>query len=83
MKCSESRWVELPEPVGSEPVFWRPILVMHSDDFNHSRNRAIPGTAITSNLRAGRGAQKYLAPKTRNEPVQAVRLQGVVDCHRG
>lgn len=51
MRRGEIWWAELPEPVGSEPGFRRPILVVQSDDFIRSRIRTVLGVAITSNLK--------------------------------
>lgn len=39
------------EPVGSEPGYRRPALVVSSDRFNRSRISTVVVTAITSNLR--------------------------------
>jgi mRNA interferase MazF len=33
----ELHWADLPEPVGSEPGFRRPVLVHQCDAFNRSR----------------------------------------------
>lgn len=63
MKCGEIWCAELPEPEGSEPVFCRPILVIRSDDFNHSRNRTILGAAITSNPRLAPAPGNVSLPK--------------------
>ena len=30
-------WADLPEPVGSEPGYRRPVLIVQSDTFNRSR----------------------------------------------
>jgi mRNA interferase MazF len=43
-------WVTLPEPVGSEPGYRRPILILQSDDFNRSRIQTVMGAVLTSNL---------------------------------
>ena len=44
-------WATLPNPVGSEPGFRRPLLVIQSDAFNESRIQTVIAVAITSNLR--------------------------------
>ncbi|MGL5810030.1 MAG: type II toxin-antitoxin system PemK/MazF family toxin [Nocardioides sp.] len=44
-------WVDFGEPVGSEPGFRRPALVVASDRFNRSRIATTIVSAITSNLR--------------------------------
>ena len=47
----EIRWAALRDPVGSEPGYRRPILVVSSDRFNRSRIATVVGVAVTSNLR--------------------------------
>jgi mRNA interferase MazF len=44
-------WANLPDPVGSEPGFRRPVVIVQSDAFNRSRIRTVIVAAITSNLR--------------------------------
>lgn len=44
-------WAELPEPVGSEPGYRRPLLIVQSDDFTRSRIRTVIGVVLTTNLR--------------------------------
>ena len=44
-------WADLGEPVGSEPGFRRPILIVQSDAFNRSRLRTVLAVVLTSNLR--------------------------------
>lgn len=44
-------WVDFGNPVGSEPGYERPALVVSSDRFNRSRLATVLVTAVTSNLR--------------------------------
>jgi len=44
-------WVDFGEPVGSEPGFRRPALVVSSDRFNRSRISTVLVSAITSTMR--------------------------------
>lgn len=44
-------WTDFGEPVGSEPGYRRPALVVSSDRFNRSRIATVLVTALTSNLR--------------------------------
>ena len=44
-------WADLPRPVGSEPGFRRPVVVVQSDEFNASRIRTVVCVPLTSNLR--------------------------------
>ncbi len=43
-------WVDFGEPVGSEPGYRRPIVVVSSDRFNRSRIATVMVSAMTSNL---------------------------------
>ena len=45
--------MDLREPVGSEPGYRRPVLVVSSDRFNTSRISTVLAVVITSNLRLG------------------------------
>ena len=44
-------WADLGEPVGSEPEFRRPVLVVQCNAFNHSRVATIVCVPLTSNLK--------------------------------
>ncbi len=44
-------WVNLREPIGSEPGYRRPILIISADSLNESRLRTVIAAAITSNTR--------------------------------
>jgi mRNA interferase MazF len=44
-------WAELDEPLGSEPGYRRPVLVVQNDAFNRSRIATIIAIVLTSNLR--------------------------------
>lgn len=46
-------WRDLPEPRGSEPGYRRPVLIIQSDIFNHSRIQTVIVAAISSNLDLG------------------------------
>ncbi|MDM8548983.1 type II toxin-antitoxin system PemK/MazF family toxin [Desulfobacterales bacterium HSG2] len=51
IRRSEIWWASLPEPVGAEPGYRRPILIVQSDDFNRSRISTVVAVIITSNIR--------------------------------
>ena len=55
-------WANLPEPVGSEPGFRRPILVIQSDGFNRSRIETVIVLVVTSNLRLAEAPGNVLLP---------------------
>ena len=44
-------WADLADPVGSEPRFRRPVLVIQGAAFNQSSLRTVVCVALTSNLR--------------------------------
>jgi mRNA interferase MazF len=51
VKRSQVWWVDFGEPIGSEPGYRRPALVVSSDRFNRSRISTVIVAPITSNLR--------------------------------
>ena len=51
MKRGEIWWAALPEPVGSEPGYRRPVLIVQADAFNRSAIQTVVCVVITSNLR--------------------------------
>ena len=51
MRRGEVWWATLRPPMGSEPGYPRPVLIVQADDFNKSRIGTVVVLAITSNLR--------------------------------
>ena len=49
MKRGEIWWGTLPPPVGSEPGYRRPVLIVQAEGFNQSAIRTVICVAITSN----------------------------------
>jgi mRNA interferase MazF len=43
-------WADLPEPVGSETGYRRPVVVVQCDRFNRSRWRTVVCVPLTGNL---------------------------------
>ncbi len=56
-------WADLGEPRGSEPGFRRPLLIVQSDAFNHSRIETTIAVALTSNLQLVAAPGNVLVPK--------------------
>jgi mRNA interferase MazF len=54
---------KLPEPVGSEPGYRRPVLIIQSDDFNRSRIRTVIAVVLTTNLRLAEAPGNVLVSK--------------------
>lgn len=46
-------WADLGEPIGSEPGFRRPVLVVQGDSLNRSRIATAVCVPLTSNLKWG------------------------------
>lgn len=44
-------WADLGEPIGSEPGFRRPVLIVQSDSLNRSALATVVCVALTSNLK--------------------------------
>ena len=51
IRRGEIWWANLPPPVGSEPGFRRPVLVIQTDTFNQSGVATVVAVVFTSNLR--------------------------------
>ena len=51
MTRAEVWWVDFGEPIGSEPAYRRPALIVSSDRFNRSRIATVIVAPLTSNLR--------------------------------
>jgi mRNA interferase MazF len=59
--CSTKEWwADLPEPVGSEPGFRRPFIVMQCDRFNQSRIATALCVPLTSNVRLADSPGNFL-----------------------
>lgn len=44
-------WANLPDPLGSEPGYRRPVLIIQDDSFNKSKINTVIVVIITSNLK--------------------------------
>ena len=58
-------WAELREPVGSEPGYIRPLVIVQSNDFNKSRLSTILALVLTSNLKLANAPGNVMLPKNR------------------
>lgn len=56
-------WVDLGEPVGSEPAFRRPYVVIQNNVFNASRLNTVVLCALTSNLERAKAPGNVLLRK--------------------
>ncbi len=50
IKRGEIWWAEIPEPVGSEPGYKRPLVIIQSNEFNNSNINTIIAAVITTNI---------------------------------
>jgi mRNA interferase MazF len=62
IRRGEIWWANLPDPVGSEPGYRRPVLVIQSNDFNQSRIATVIAIVITSNIRLAQAPGNVLLP---------------------
>jgi len=66
-------WIDLGEPIGSEPAYVRPYVVIQKDVLNNSRIRTVIVCALTSNLRrAAAIGNVLLEPGEADLPEQSV-----------
>ena len=66
-------WADLPEPIGSEAGYRRPVVVVQGDLFNSSHIATILCVPLTGNLRAARlPGNVRLIPRTTGLPTDSV-----------
>jgi len=63
IRRGEIWWATLPAPVGSEPGYRRPIIVVQADVFNRSRRATIVAVVITSNIKLSQAPGNVLLPR--------------------
>ena len=64
IKRGEIWWADLPEPLGSEPGYRRPVLIVQSDKFNRSKIATVIAVIITSNIRLAQAPGNVLLPES-------------------
>ncbi|QFS43586.1 type II toxin-antitoxin system PemK/MazF family toxin [Nostoc sphaeroides] len=62
MYRGEIWWANLPEPLGSEPGYRRPILIVQDDIFTQSRISTLIVVIITSNTQLAQAPGNVLLP---------------------
>jgi mRNA interferase MazF len=62
MYRGEIWWANLPAPIGSEPGYRRPVLIIQDDTFNQSRISTIIVAIITSNTQLAQSPGNVLLP---------------------
>jgi mRNA interferase MazF len=63
MYRGEIWWANLPEPVGSEPGYRRPVLVIQDDTFTQSRISTVIVVIITSTIELAEAPGNVLLPR--------------------
>lgn len=63
MYRGEIWWANLPDPVGSEPGYRRPVLVIQDDTFTQSRISTVIVVVITSNIQLAEAPGNVLLPQ--------------------
>jgi mRNA interferase MazF len=63
MYRGEIWWANLPDPVGSEPGYRRPVLVIQDDTFTESRISTVIVVMITSNIQLAEAPGNVLLPR--------------------
>ncbi|MEM9220475.1 MAG: type II toxin-antitoxin system PemK/MazF family toxin [Cyanobacteria bacterium P01_D01_bin.6] len=63
MYRGEIWWANLPDPVGSEPGYRRPVLVIQDDTFTQSRISTVIVVIITSNIQLAEAPGNMLLPR--------------------
>lgn len=64
MYRGEIWWANLPTPIGSEPGYRRPVLIIQADKFTQSTIRTVIVAILTSNVRLSEAPGNVLIPKS-------------------
>jgi mRNA interferase MazF len=57
-------WADLPIPIGSEPGYRRPVLIVQDDTLTQTLINTVVAVILTSNLRTENGMGNVLLPAT-------------------
>ena len=68
MRAGDVAWVDFGDPVGSEPAFLRPAVVMTADAILVPGPRTIHVAPVTSNLRRGMPTEVVVTARGLMEP---------------
>ncbi|MEA5516673.1 type II toxin-antitoxin system PemK/MazF family toxin [Nodularia sp. UHCC 0506] len=60
IKQGDIYWIDLGEPIGSEPAYIRPYVVIQNDLLNSSQIKTVIVCALTSNLRRAKAIGNVL-----------------------
>jgi mRNA interferase MazF len=62
MYRGEIWWANLPDPVGSEPGFHRPVLIIQDDIFTQSRMKTVIVAIVTANTQLAKAPGNVFLP---------------------
>jgi len=63
VKRGEVWWAALEEPIGSEPGYRRPVVIVSSNDFNQSKINTVLVAIVTSNLNLANAPGNFIILK--------------------
>lgn len=73
MQRGEIWWADLPEPLGSSPVYRRPVLIVQDVGFNRSLRNTVIVAVITGNTRIAKAEGNLLiTPNQSGLPKESV-----------
>ena len=62
IRRGEIWWATLEDPLGSQPGFRRPLVIVQANEFNRSRINTVLAVVLTSNLRLSKAPGNVLLP---------------------
>ena len=62
IRRGEIWWATLEDPLGSQPGFRRPLIIVQANEFNRSRINTVLAVVLTSNLRLSKAPGNVLLP---------------------
>ena len=63
MQKGEIWWADLREPLGSEPGYRRPVLIISSNRFNKSRIQTVLAAVLTTKLAQANQQAQHKTPE--------------------
>ena len=63
IRRGEIWWATLSEPVGAEPGYRRPVIIVQANEFNRSRIATVIAVVVTSNVRLAQAPGNVFLPR--------------------
>jgi mRNA interferase MazF len=76
-------WVDFGQPIGSQPGYLRPAVVISSDRYNRSRISTVTVAAVTSNMRLAHSPGNVALPDHLLPKPSVVNVTAVATVDRG